>query len=69
VKNFEAMTDPELFSASIVAGIARWEPFSSREDGELCLAGIRHTVYVQDGLPELSGDTRNRVITHLKVRA
>ena len=67
--DYEKMTDTELFAASIVSGLARWEPFSSREDGELCLAGIRHVVYVQDGLPEINTDTRDMVIAHLKVRA
>jgi hypothetical protein len=67
--SFSTLTDGEITAAAILSGLARWEPLTPEESGELCVSGIRHHVIIGiDMQPTLSRDCRNRLEEHMRLK-
>jgi len=48
-------SDAEVFTRAVIAGVARWEPFTGMiEEGEVCVGGLRHGTRLEAGVPVLS---------------
>lgn len=65
----DAAADHALIAAALVAGIARWEPFSETNDGsgEVAVDGLRHATRLDThGVPALTPMLRAKLTTALR---
>lgn len=58
-------SDAEVFTRAVVAGVARWEPFSGMSDqGEVCVGGLRYSTRLDVGVPVLGPALREELEKH-----
>ena len=60
------MPSAQLLLVAIIHGCARWEWFPSRQSGEVCVGGLRHTCDVSRGTPQMTHRLRSELLKALR---